>query len=273
MSHGAAGAAIDLGWGDSGTAEIQCQAKIVSPGRSHLAFLASHLCCADENQHHCWRPAKVSVYVEGEPGQEETVICCKIDCGRSETVRTVRFSAIRGLRSLRPAFTAGVEIIDEDHSSRLMLASCTEESTSASIRLQLLHAFLAGAAEAYKHAVDIGAIQVPNFNISPLDWPLEGRQVSLAYLARVLKGVQQCDATDVDQHAKFAGGCCPICLEKWEDIQDPLSVATLACGHAFCQECLNGAIREGNTGCPTCRRTIGSFPAPEPVPEHHWWGH
>ncbi|XP_060646906.1 uncharacterized protein LOC132784984 isoform X2 [Drosophila nasuta] len=45
---------------------------------------------------------------------------------------------------------------------------------------------------------------------------------------------------------------CPVCFESWRQ-REP---CTTRCGHVFCKECIEGAVRSTRK-CPLCRKEIG----------------
>nr|XP_045588216.1 RING finger protein 208-like [Procambarus clarkii] len=44
---------------------------------------------------------------------------------------------------------------------------------------------------------------------------------------------------------------CSVCFNNYDDNQ--LRPRTLLCGHTFCSQCINNAIKNGQLTCPSCR--------------------
>lgn len=284
---------LDLGWAEEGSSSrtLRCHVRVVTPLADSCA-----LCCpfwGTLQDTFLWRLARVSVAIAREPLDEldaasvgaasisETLLVCETEDG-SDMLR-LPLSKLSGLRRLRLPRTQrslaqltppGIEIRLLDSSARLQLLALVPGGAGGRVsalaldeaiaRFQLLHAFIAAVAESFSDAL-VAAAQAEGAEppalpfISPIEWPCEeGRRASLSRLAAVLRGVEVMSLAEVQSRAAFAGSGCPVCLEAWEEFPPERPVATLACGHAFCEECLGKTVALGSAACPSCRREFGA---------------
>mmetsp|Transcript_138061 Transcript_138061/g.240108 ORF Transcript_138061/g.240108 Transcript_138061/m.240108 type:complete len:303 (+) Transcript_138061:110-1018(+) len=252
----------DLGWvHENSDGTICCSARAVMPWAVCLVTCRDK--CASELG---WQPARVSVLVQTDQDGRtlQSLLRCKWDSDTPDQRQEmgVPLHSMTGLRCLRDRSNsgrAGLEIKFSRARIRLQLFSqlVAENQSLANARFQLLHAFLALSAEEGLRAMAMQRygmqLRPMPRQIVPLEWPLPGgREVTLAHLASVLRGVNIVGAGEVLLKARFAGQHCPVCLELWEQMPAERRVATLSCGHAFCEDCL-APHAEWQAACPSCR--------------------
>uniref|UniRef100_A0A7S4VSS0 RING-type domain-containing protein n=1 Tax=Alexandrium monilatum TaxID=311494 RepID=A0A7S4VSS0_9DINO len=261
---------LDLGWGDEdGQALLRCRARIVVP-----PSVCTTICCPWSllQAERDWWPAQAWLQVRSESASETLLKVRRID-GRGAKEIKLPLSLVSGLHRLRVDGdeAPGMELRIARTRPRLQILALPltgytggdEKAVTAWARLQLLHAFLAATAEAYNQALaeeaSAGPVRQLVTRVWPLEWPHEdGRRASLAFLAKVLRGVTAMTAKEVMSHARFAGNHCPVCLESWEDMNPDRPAVALACGHGFCEQCLQPAVQHLQASCPTCRWAFGA---------------
>lgn len=275
---------LDFGWGENGTAAMWCQARLTTA----MCIVPGFTCIIEE----CFGQVPTDDWVQASVGivttslsatgnlapETDTAVQIVIDPG--ETL-TLGLSSVEGLRRLVERDRPGLELSFGYSKPRLQLlapavkhrVSLGEvEGSPSGIRLQLMHAFLAATLEARDQQENPRSLMsgfpptcaefllriAPRLALTRrIDWPHpNGRKATMSLLASTLRGVEVVDAHEVQAKAVFAGPICPVCLDPWASMNRNQPIATLSCGHAFCEACLWPAVRTRNgydTQCPVCR--------------------